>query len=89
MLLKMGKVIGLVLRIDSNTAMGARGRFARLCVQVNLDKPLHKIMHIDKIVQSILYEGINSLCFSCGRVGYKKEACPFIIRENLKENTME
>lgn len=50
MLLKMGKVIGLVLRIDSNTAMGARGRFARLCVQVNLDKPLHKIMHVDKIV---------------------------------------
>nr|POE58734.1 hypothetical protein CFP56_59086 [Quercus suber] len=66
-LLKIGKVIGPVLRIDSNTAMGARGRFARLCVQVNLDKPLRKIV----------------------RIGHKKDACPFIIRENLKENTGE
>ena len=85
MLLKIGKLVRLVPRIDSNTAKGARGRFARLCVQVNLDKLLIKRVHIGKNVQSIQYEGINSLCFLCGRVGHKKEACPFIIRENLKE----
>ena len=73
MLLKIGKVVGPVLRIDSNTAIGARGRFARLCVQVNLDKPLIKRVHRGKNVMSIQYEGINSLCFSCGSVGHKKE----------------
>ena len=83
--LKIGKVVGPVLRLDSNTAMGARVRFARLCVQVNLDKPLIKRVHTGKNVLSIQYEGINSLCFSCGRVRHRKEACPFIIRENLKE----
>ena len=85
MLLKLGKVVGPVLRIDSNTAMGARGRFARLCMQINLDKPLIKRVHIGKNVLSIQYEDINSLCFSCGRVGHKKEVFPFIIRGNLKE----
>ena len=31
-LLKIGRAIGPVLRIDSHTASGERGRFARLCV---------------------------------------------------------
>ena len=83
-LLKIGKVVGHVLRIDSNTTMGAKGRCTRLCVQVYLDKPLINRVHIGKYVLSIQYEGIN-LCFSCGKVGHKKEACPFTIRENLKE----
>ena len=31
-LLKIGRAIGPVLRIDANSANGARGHFARLCV---------------------------------------------------------
>lgn len=26
------------------------------------------------------YEGINALCFSCGRIGHKVETCPYLIR---------
>ena len=37
---EMGSVIGPVLRIDSFTALETRGGYARLCVQINLDKPL-------------------------------------------------
>nr|POE88871.1 uncharacterized protein CFP56_37406 [Quercus suber] len=80
-LLKIGKSIGPVLRIDSHTINGARGRFACLCIQVNLDKPLIRIVYIGKIAQSILYEGISSLCFSCGRIGHKIETCPYTVKE--------
>ena len=66
-LLKIGKAIGLVLRIDANTVNGVRGRFARMCLQVNLDKPLIRKIYISKIEQCVQYEGINALCFSCGR----------------------
>ncbi|XP_030931240.1 uncharacterized protein LOC115957160 [Quercus lobata] len=84
-LLKIGKAIGPVLRIDSHTANGERGRFARLCVQVNLDKPLVRKLYLGKLEQCVLYEGINTLCFSCGRIGHKVESCSYTIREQPKE----
>lgn len=30
---EIGNAIGLVLKVDANTALGARGRYARICVQ--------------------------------------------------------
>ena len=80
MLRKIGEAIGPVLRIDAHTANGARGRFARLCVQVNLDKPLIKTVKIGRLAQIVLYEGLNTLCFKCGRIGHRKETCPHVIK---------
>ena len=78
---RIGQAIGPVLRIDAHTACGIRGGFGRLCIQVNLDKPLEKSLTIGKRNQAILYKGINSLCFSCGRIGHRKEGCPYTIKE--------
>ena len=86
---KIGRAIGPVLRIDSHTASWERGRFARLCVQVNLDKPLVRKIFIGKLEQCVLYEGINALCFSCGRIGHKLEACPYIVREQNKDQSKD
>ena len=86
---KIGRAIGPVLIIDSHTANWERGRFARLCVQVNLDKPLVRKIYIGKLEQCVLYEGINALCFSCGRIGHKLEACPYIVREQHKEQSKD
>lgn len=51
----IGEAVGLVLRVDTHTTNGARGRFARLCVQVNLDKPFIKTIMVGKMAQVILY----------------------------------
>ena len=32
--------LGSVLCVDFNIAAGTRGRFARLCIQIDIDKPL-------------------------------------------------
>nr|POF24678.1 hypothetical protein CFP56_56762 [Quercus suber] len=45
---EIGSAIGPVLQVDSYTASEARGRYARICVQVDLNKPL---------IKSILLEG--------------------------------
>nr|XP_023902463.1 uncharacterized protein LOC112014276 [Quercus suber]POF27029.1 uncharacterized protein CFP56_40394 [Quercus suber] len=76
----IGKAIGNVLRIDTFTATESRGKFARLCIQVDVNKPLVTTVMIGKLQQSVTYEGIHNLCFECGRLGHRKELCPFVVR---------
>ncbi|KAK7816044.1 hypothetical protein CFP56_000798 [Quercus suber] len=40
-----------------------------------------KTVTIGKTTQSILYEGISSLCFTCGKIGHKKKTYLYLIRE--------
>ena len=67
---EIGSAIGPVLRIDAYTASGSQASYARLCVQVDLEKPLINFIRIGKCRQSVLYDGISTLCFSCGRLGH-------------------
>ena len=45
----IGKAIRLVLRIDTHTASETRGRFVHLCVQVNFNDPLVKLVKVGGI----------------------------------------
>ena len=45
----IGKAIGNVLRIDTFTATESRGKFARLCIQVDVDKSLITTVMIGKL----------------------------------------
>ena len=44
----IGKTIGNVLRVDTHTAIEDRGRFARMCVQIDVEKPLITAVLIGK-----------------------------------------
>nr|XP_023871666.1 uncharacterized protein LOC111984273 [Quercus suber] len=77
---EIGNPIGPVLRIDANMALETRGRYARICIQVDLNKPLVRRILLEGVVQEIQYEGISSLCFSCGHAGHWQEACPYTVR---------
>ena len=84
---EIGESIGKVLRIDSHTAMEARGRYARLCVQVDINRPLVNSLIISRFEQVVTYEGIQKLCFSCGRIGHKVEASPYTIRKEKESQS--
>ena len=88
-LLQIGKSIGNVLRVDTHTTNEARGRFARLYVQINVDKPLVTAVLIGKFKQPVCYEGIQKLCFSCGRMGHRRESCPYMVRPDLTPREVE
>ncbi|KAL4312881.1 hypothetical protein GQ457_01G027840 [Hibiscus cannabinus] len=67
--------IGKVVCIDYNTEDGRRSRFARLAVIVDLHKPLVSGIIIDGMRQDIKYEGLPTICFTCGKYGHSKEEC--------------
>ena len=81
-LLHIGKTIGNVLRVDTHTTSEARGRFARICVQIDEYKPLVTTVLIGRFEQPVCYEGIQKLCFDCGRMGHRKESCPYTIYQD-------
>nr|XP_023895754.1 uncharacterized protein LOC112007612 [Quercus suber] len=78
---QIGKSISNVLRVDTHTATETKGKFARLCVQIDVNKPLVTAILIGKFEQTVCYEGIQKLCFGCVRVGHRKDWCPYIIRQ--------
>ena len=86
---EIGSALGPVLRIDSFTATGSKGSYARLCIQVDLDKPLIYTIKIGRLKQRVTYEGISSLCFCCGRIGHKKESCSYQILPKVAETVKE
>nr|POE89719.1 uncharacterized protein CFP56_49491 [Quercus suber]POE89722.1 uncharacterized protein CFP56_49494 [Quercus suber] len=86
---QIGKSIGNVLRVDTHTATETKGKFARLCVQIVVNKPLVTAILIGKFEQPVCYEGIQKLCFGCGRVGHQKNICPYTIRHDSSERMPE
>ncbi|KAL4333578.1 hypothetical protein GQ457_07G001170 [Hibiscus cannabinus] len=68
-------VIGRVVKIDYNTMRGARGKFARLAVMVDLNKPMLSCINIDGRIQKLEYESLHQICYKCGMYGHAKETC--------------
>ncbi|GMP60749.1 hypothetical protein CsSME_00023486 [Camellia sinensis var. sinensis] len=74
-LFHIAKLIGKPIKVDLNTATTTRGRYARVCVEINLGNPLTSQFAIGKYVYNIEYEHLHLFCFSCGRVGHRQEHC--------------
>ncbi|XP_019167804.1 PREDICTED: uncharacterized protein LOC109163508 [Ipomoea nil] len=76
-LMKLGRKIGEPKYVDEATSVGSKGRFARMCVEVDLTKPLLSKFTAKMKVQRIEYEGMYQICFHCGVYGHAAEACPW------------
>ncbi|KAL4383220.1 hypothetical protein GQ457_15G009900 [Hibiscus cannabinus] len=72
---RIAQVVGKVVKVDYNTQAGERGKFARLAVMVDLNKPLKPCIGIDNFVQNLEYEGLQQICFACGVYGHTQEVC--------------
>ncbi|KAI9079254.1 hypothetical protein K1719_038739 [Acacia pycnantha] len=74
-LLNLGNAIGKAIRLDIHTAQRSRGKFARMCVELDLTKPLVPSFSVEGQKFSVVYESLNNLCTNCGWFGHSKEVC--------------
>ncbi|XVF84570.1 hypothetical protein PTKIN_Ptkin17bG0047600 [Pterospermum kingtungense] len=74
-LLKIGCRIGNPLRVDMTTITAVRGRFARLCVEIDLSKLLLTKFRVRRRVRRIEFEVIHVICLQCEMYGHRKEEC--------------
>lgn len=72
---RIAKRLGRPIKADSTTVETERGRYAKVCVEVDLSKPLKSRVLIEGKIYRVEYEHIPVMCFGCGRVGHRRDQC--------------
>lgn len=75
-LTKVGNTIGKMVKVDLQTEEIARGKFARICVELDLSKPLTAKVGVVGKLLVVEYEGLQKICFQCGKFGHNTGGCP-------------
>lgn len=72
----MGNTLGHTNRIDTTTLVVARGKYARVCFELHLSKPLIPFITILGCPPIGGVWGLHIICFNCGRYEHREEICP-------------
>ncbi|CAN0917101.1 hypothetical protein LINGRAHAP2_LOCUS30094, partial [Linum grandiflorum] len=80
---RIGNYIGRTVRPDLAIEAGSRGRFTRLCVEVDLSKPLLGRYLIKDRLFYTEYESLDNICTHCGYYGHKVDKCPELVEEPI------
>ncbi|XP_057720823.1 uncharacterized protein LOC130935215 [Arachis stenosperma] len=72
---RVGSTLGTMLKIDRATSVHSRGRFARICVELDLSKKLVPKISILGQILNVEYEGLHLICFTCGKYGHRPDQC--------------
>ncbi|CAN0880263.1 hypothetical protein LINGRAHAP2_LOCUS13565, partial [Linum grandiflorum] len=73
--MRIASKIGTPVRVDRATKEGARAKYARVCVEVDLTRPLLSKYRIEGVRYFIGYEGLKDLCTNCGKYGAPALRC--------------
>ncbi|XP_028754830.1 uncharacterized protein LOC114714268 [Neltuma alba] len=85
---RLGNKVGKTLKVDLKTLTEnstrfsnvERGRFARVCVELDLQKKLVPRVIAANSIYNVEYEGLYLICFACGRYGHRKETCSWTLK---------
>ncbi|XP_057443213.1 uncharacterized protein LOC130735131 [Lotus japonicus] len=74
-LLSKARAIGKPIKVDRNTLKADRGRFERICVELDLTLPVVGKVCIEDYWYNIEYEGLHVICTKYGCYGHRSREC--------------
>jgi hypothetical protein len=74
-LLGIASVVGTPIKVDTNTLKVHRGRFARICVEIDLTLPVVGKVNVNGHWYNVQYEGLHTICGACGCYGHHTRDC--------------
>lgn len=80
-LLTLATAVGTPIKVDSNTIDVRWGKFARVCVEVNLNKPVVGKVWLQGYWYKVEYEGLRRIRALCGCYGHLARECKKIVTE--------
>ena len=85
--------VGKVIRVDQNTLLRLKGKFARVCVHIDITEPLPGSLVVEFEGRSmkipLIYEGLHEVCALCGNEEHQIESCALIPPQPHKEVRIE
>lgn len=67
--------VGRPVKVDTTTKRVERGKFARVCVEVDLSLPVVKQVWVEDHWHQVDYESLHLICRSCGCYGHVSRSC--------------
>ena len=71
--------MGTIVKIEHNTLLRLKGKFARVCVNLDITKPLTGSLTVSRVEAClrvpIIYEGFHEVCPLCGGDSHQLETC--------------
>ena len=65
---------GRLLMIDDHTVNLTKAKFARICIEMDLSKPLKRGLRVgsedERMMMVVFYKRLSDFCFHCGRIGH-------------------
>ena len=80
-LMSVAQGLGRPIKVDLTTTHFERGRFARICVEVDLKRPLKGTLLVNGERYFVAYEGLTNICSKCGLYGHLVHNCPKEVHE--------
>ncbi|KAG7547784.1 Ribonuclease H domain [Arabidopsis suecica] len=85
-LLGIARGLGKPIKVDVTTLNFERARFARVCVEVDMSKPLKGTVMVNGERYFVAYEGLSNICSGCGIYGHLVHNCPRRVVEKTVDN---